>query len=132
VLRGLIQIKRPPSYLIKRSAIRLGLAAGLPFLLMPAAGNSADLAAGELLADTWCARCHGVRAGRLGPNPCAPTFSELAGEPSITEYSLRALLRSRYETMPQIMLTPDETDDIVDYFLSLKTTSRARSVATAD
>jgi len=44
----------------------------------------------------------------------------LAAEPSITEYSLRALLRSPHETMPQITLTPDEMDDIVGYILSLK------------
>jgi mono/diheme cytochrome c family protein len=126
VLRGLIQIKatagahRLNKLMIKRTAIRLGVAAGLPLLLAPAIGSAADLAAGESLADKWCAQCHAVRGNRSSSNPAAPTFSELAVEPSITEYSLRALLRSSHETMPQITFTPDQMDDIVGYILSLK------------
>ncbi len=104
----------------KRTAIRVGLAATLSIVLAPGASSAADLIAGELLADKWCAQCHGVRADRLGPNLSAPTFPELAAEPSITEYSLRALLRAPHETMPQITFTPDEMDDIVTYIISLK------------
>src|SRR5262249_19289048 len=95
-------------------------AAALPTALAPALGCAADLVAGELLAGKWCTQCHGVRADRLGPHLLAPTFPELAAEPSITEYSLRALLRSPHETMPQITLTPGEMDDIVGYIMSLK------------
>jgi mono/diheme cytochrome c family protein len=54
--------------------------------MAPGEGRSADLVAGELLAKKWCVQCHGVRADRLGPNPSAPTFPELAAESSITEY----------------------------------------------
>jgi hypothetical protein len=60
------------------------------------------------------------RSSRPAWTVSAPTFSELAAEASITAYSLRALLRSSHETMPQITLTPDEMDDIVGYILSLK------------
>jgi hypothetical protein len=55
-------------------------------------GVSADPIAGKDLAEKWCVECHGIRADRLSPNLAAPTFPELAAEPSITEYSLRALL----------------------------------------
>ena len=89
-------------------------------MLAPALSRSADLVAGRSLAEKWCAQCHGVRADRLGPNLSAPTFPKLAAEPSITEYSLRALLRAPHETMPQITLTSDEMEDIVGYILSLK------------
>ena len=104
----------------KRTAVRASLAVVLSMKLAPAASSAADIAAGELLAEKWCAECHGVRAGRLGPNLSAPTFPELAAEPSITEYSLRALLRAPHETMPQITFTPDQLDDIVGYIMSLK------------
>jgi mono/diheme cytochrome c family protein len=104
----------------KKTVIRLALATGLPLLMAPTIGSAADLVAGESLAEKWCAQCHTVRGNRPSLNPAAPTFSELAAEPSITEYSLRALLRSPHETMPQIKLTPDEMDDIVGYILSLK------------
>ena len=102
------------------NSIRVGFAMAFFVVLAPAPSNAADLAAGELLADKWCAECHGVRRGRLGPNLAAPTFPELAAEPSITEYSLRALLRAPHETMPQITFTPDQLDDIVGYIMSLK------------
>jgi mono/diheme cytochrome c family protein len=52
--------------------------------------------------------------------PGGPDIPELAAEPSITEYSLRALLRSPHERMPHITFTPDEMDDIVSYIMSLK------------
>lgn len=99
---------------------RILLAAALSIVLAPTASRSADLVAGESLAQKWCVQCHGVRADRLSPKLAAPTFPDLAAEPSITEYSLRALLRSPHETMPQITFTADEMDDIVGYILSLK------------
>ena len=111
----------------KSTAIRVVLAAALSIMMAPGAGRSADLAAGELLADKWCAQCHGVRANRPSPNLSAPTFPELATEPSITEYSLRALLRAPHETMPQLTFTPDQLDDIIGYIISLKRPERGRA-----
>ena len=96
------------------NSIRLGFA-----VAFFAPSSAADLAAGELLADKWCAECHGVRGGRLGPNLAAPTFPELAAELSITAYSLRAL-RAPHETLPQITFTPGEMEDIVGYIMSFK------------
>ena len=104
----------------RRSDIRVSLGLALPMFLASVGSYPADMVAGKSLAEKWCAECHGVRAGRLGPNPAAPTFQELAAEPSITEYSLRALLRSPHKTMPQISFTPDQLDDIVGYIMSLK------------
>ena len=104
----------------KRMGICVGLAAALSTALAAPTGVSADPVAGRNLAGKWCAECHGIRADRLSPNLAAPTFPELAAEPSITEYSLRALLRSPHETMPHITFSPEEMDDIVDYILSLK------------
>jgi hypothetical protein len=84
-------------------------------VLAPAASSAADLVAGESLAHKRCTQRHDIRADRLGPNLSAPTFPELAAEPSITEYPLRALLESPHETMPHIKFTPDELDCIVGY-----------------
>jgi mono/diheme cytochrome c family protein len=104
----------------KLTGICVGLAATLSTALTPVTGVSADPIAGQNLAGKWCAECHGIRTDKLSPNLAAPTFPELATEPSITEYSLRALLRSPHETMPQITFKDDELDDIVDYIMSLK------------
>ena len=104
----------------KRTAVRASLAVVLSMKLAPAASSAADIAAGELLAEKWCAECHSTRPERLSRNLAAPTFPELAAEPSITQYSLRAFLRSPHETMPQITFTREQMDDIVDYIMSLK------------
>ena len=106
--------------MIKRTAICVGLAAPLSTALADPTSVSADPIAGQNLAGKWCAECHGIRGDQLSPNPAAPTFPKLAAEPSITEYSLRALLRSPHETMPHITFTPDQMDDIVEYIMSLK------------
>ena len=104
----------------KRMGICVGLAAALSIVLSALTVVSADPIAGKNLADKWWVECHGIRADRLSPNLAAPTFPELAAEPSSTEYSLRALLRSPHETMPHITFTPEQMDDIVGYIMSLK------------
>ena len=75
---------------------------------------------GENLAQSWCSECHAVKPGQSSANPAAPRFSDAAAEPSITEYSLRAFLKTPHPTMPNIMMKPDDMDDIVSYILSLK------------
>ena len=103
----------------QRTAICVGLAAAFVTAMIVTC-VSADPLAGKNLAEKWCVECHGIRADRLSPNLAAPTFPELAAEPSITEYSLRALLRSPHQTMPHITFTPDQMDNIIEYIMSLK------------
>jgi mono/diheme cytochrome c family protein len=103
----------------KGTNIGTGLAAAFATAVV-VTGVSADPIAGKDLAEKWCVECHGIRADRLSPNLDAPTFPQLAAEPSITEYSLRALLRSPHETMPHITFTPEQMDDVIDYIMSLK------------
>jgi mono/diheme cytochrome c family protein len=75
---------------------------------------------GEKLAERWCGQCHAVNANQLSANPSAPPFRELAPEPSVTPYSLRVLLRSPHAIMPNLMLKPEEMDEITEYIMSLK------------
>jgi mono/diheme cytochrome c family protein len=110
----------PEPLVSERTDICVGLAVVLSIVLSDPTDARADPMAGERLAEKWCTECHGTRADRLSPNPAAPTFPKLAAEPSITEYSLRALLRSPHETMPHITFKDDELDDIVGYIMSLK------------
>ena len=69
----------------KETDIRIGLAAAFVTSVV-VTGVSADPIGGKNLAEKWCVECHGIRADRLSPNLDAPTFWELAAEPSITEY----------------------------------------------
>ena len=69
----------------KGTDIGIGLAAAFVTAMIVTC-VSADPLAGKNLAEKWCVECHGIRADRLSPNLDAPTFWELAAEPSITEY----------------------------------------------
>jgi mono/diheme cytochrome c family protein len=74
---------------------------------------------GKQLSEELCSECHAVAPGKPSPNAKAPTFARSAADPSITRYSLRAFLRTPHWTMPNIIVKPDDADDIADYLLSL-------------
>src|SRR5476651_1054251 len=98
-----------------------------PALILAAAGcataadDAVDPSAGQTLAQHWCTECHDIRpGGSQSSNRRAQHFAKLASDPSFTDYTLRATLRTQHVTMPQIIFTPDQLDDIVTYILSLK------------
>jgi mono/diheme cytochrome c family protein len=73
-----------------------------------------DPAAGRQLAEAKCRRCHGVM------NNKAPAFSAVAAMPSTTARSLSVFLRTSHPTMPNLVLTNRETEDVIAYILSLR------------
>ena len=79
-----------------------------------------DPEAGAGLAREVCAECHLVAKGQLLDPAVGPSLFEVAAHPATTELSLRAFLQTPHPTMPNLMLTPDETDDVIAYLLSLK------------
>ncbi len=101
------------------------LAAALALLLAAgharAAADGTDVARGHELARAWCTECHQVEPGRLlGPYSDVPTFTAIARQTSTTESALRAFLATPHPNMPNLKLTPDDTNEIVDYILSLR------------
>lgn len=88
--------------------------------LASGAAARADAVRGQELSEQLCSGCHAVRPGQASPVAAAPTFLRSAADASITESSLRVFLRTPHWTMPNIILKPDDTDDIVEYILSLK------------
>lgn len=87
-----------------------------------AGGHAAaqDAAAGAGLAREVCAKCHVVAADQMIDPGIGPSLLEVAEHPATTELSLRAFLRTPHATMPNLMLTPEETDDVIAYLLTLK------------
>ena len=102
-----------------RRYTRLGLVAfGLALLAAPDA--RADAAAGQRLAQQWCASCHVVDAGKPAtPMPQGPpSFHTIAGHLNPDE--LRAFLTHPHGAMPDLALSRAEIDDLIAYIASLR------------
>lgn len=80
-----------------------------------------DAMQGRELAQNVCAECHAVAPDATrSPNGHAPTFDTIAHMPGMTPMAIRVWLRSAHKEMPNIMLSRDETDDVIAYLQSLK------------
>ena len=110
-----------------RYQTRLVAMAGLVLLMVAGSrpGASAqeigDTAAGQRLAETWCSTCHVVSpAPQRGASTGAPTFAAIARMKSTTPLSLRALLLTPHDRMPDLHLSNVEIDDLTAYILGLR------------
>ncbi len=96
-----------------------------PFFIGPHHASGAILsqdsaAAGHRLAEAWCGECHAIEATPTPKATAAPDFAAIANRPSTTALSLKVFLRTNHPSMPNIVITPDQTDDLVNYILGLK------------
>ena len=80
-----------------------------------------DRQKGRILARQICGECHAVRAREPGsPSAQAPSFAAIAATRGMTARALNAFLNTSHRTMPNIMLTADQTQEIVAYILSFR------------
>jgi cytochrome c len=95
------------------------VAAGLT-LSVAALAQSGERAAGRRLATELCGDCHQARP----PFPLLyrypPSFQDIAKLPSTTRLSLKVFLRSNHKQMPNFIISKSDTDNIIDYIISLK------------
>lgn len=83
---------------------------------------------GLAVARAHCAGCHAVERGeKSSPNPFAPPFGDVANTPGMTAIALNHMLNSSHESMPLIILSPDEQWHLVAHILSLRGRSRRQS-----
>jgi len=107
------------SRLGKRGLVGLAV---LIALTLPAFGQdrAGNIAAGHDLAKTLCSDCHQVDSNDPLLPTGAPPFADVAALTSTTALSLRVFLKSNHENMPNYQLTPDQTNRLVEFILSLK------------
>jgi len=80
---------------------------------------------GLILAKQVCARCHAVDKGSsASPAAGAPPFEEIANTPGMTATALSAALHTSHATMPNLVLTAEESGNVIAYILSLKRDNR--------
>jgi cytochrome c len=93
--------------------VRLHNANGAP---LPSDGISA----GHRLAEAWCKDCHAIEPMTVGPRGSPPDFTAIANRPSTTELSLKVFFKTSHRRMPNIIIAPEQADDLASYILSLR------------
>ena len=106
-------------------ALAVVIALVAPFLVRPHNASGAILSqdstvAGRRLAEAWCTECHAIDAAPTRKVTAAPDFADIANRASTTALSLKVFLRTNHPSMPNIVIAPDQSDDLVNYILSLK------------
>ena len=81
---------------------------------------SDSISAGHRLADAWCKDCHAVEAATSGARAGPPDFTTIANRPSTTALSLKVFFKTSHRRMPNLIIAPDQADDLANYILSLK------------
>ena len=113
------------------SALAATLLCGL--LSHPAEAQTAqraELARGEHVAQLVCAACHVVARDQEFPpllKNATPSFFDVAGRPGVSAASLEHFITNTHwdpdklpMTMPNPLLTPEQTRAVARYILSLK------------
>ena len=104
-----------PKFLIL--AVYALLASGAPVL----AQELGSVDAGFGLAQEVCAECHAIDSEELiSPNIDAPAFYDVANKRGLTIMAISVWFRTPHPTMPNFVITEDESSDLIAYILSLK------------
>ena len=104
-----------------RQTVSFGLLVTAPLMLsVTAVAQPGERTAGRRLATELCGECHQVRPPFPVLYRYPPTFEDIAKLPSTTRLSLKVFLQSSHKQMPNFIISKSDTDDIVEYILSLK------------
>jgi mono/diheme cytochrome c family protein len=75
---------------------------------------------GRQVAMELCSSCHRVTEGQPRPGRGVASFFAIANLPSTTALSLKVFLRSNHKGMPNLIITESDSNELIDYILSLK------------
>lgn len=77
--------------------------------------------AGRAYAEDVCATCHAIKPGAgESPVPEAPAFEQVANTPGWNERALMVFFRTPHASMPNLVITGSDADNIIAYIMSLK------------
>ena len=80
-----------------------------------------NAAAGLEYAQKVCADCHAVEPDTAMLFSQVPSFQEVADTTGMTPRALVVWLTTSHPNMPDIILAPDDMDNVVAYIMSLRT-----------
>lgn len=80
-----------------------------------------DAARGLEYARNACSKCHLVENnGPYSANPDSPSFQDIANSPGMTGTAIAVWLQTSHPTMPDLIIPPQDTDDLIAYITSLR------------
>ena len=86
-----------------------------------ASAELGDIPRGRAYAEAVCAQCHAVApADMISPRSAATPFTVIAQLPGINERALAAFLQTPHASMPNLVVTGQERDDLIAYIMSLR------------
>ena len=92
----------------------------LLFAVPAAAQEAGNPQEGAAYVQHYCAKCHAIADEDASPQQTAPRFKDVANSSGMTATALGVWLQTSHPTMPNIMLAPNDMDNVVAYILSLK------------
>ena len=77
---------------------------------------------GRVYAREVCSPCHAVTAEQRSQRTIAiaPDFQTIANTSGMTATALRAFLQTPHPKMPNLILTPEQSADVIAFVLSLR------------
>ena len=84
------------------------------------AQHASDPVAGAAYAKQYCSKCHAIDRTGTSPEPAAPPFKDVANTKGMTATALTVWLTTSHPTMPNIVIEPNDMDNVVAFILSLK------------
>ena len=105
--------------------IRIGVFDGIWAVSACAASaqeNSGNSEAGRRYAHQVCSPCHAVTAEQASQRTIAiaPDFQSIANTSGMTATALRAFLQTPHPKMPNLILSPEQSADVIAFLLSLR------------
>jgi mono/diheme cytochrome c family protein len=80
-----------------------------------------DIDAGFQFAAQHCAGCHDIKTRNpMTTGSGVPTFATVANTAGITRTSLVVWMQTSHPDMPDLILQPQDLDNVIAYILSLK------------
>ena len=81
-------------------------------------GNAAE---GLEYAQKVCSDCHAVEKDTVMRLSQVPSFQEVADAPGMTPRALVVWLTTSHPNMPDLIIPPDDMDNVVAYIMSMRT-----------
>ena len=84
--------------------------------------GAGDPQTGHVFAKRVCSPCHAVEPGPHAPRmfDIRPDFETVANTPGMTATALNAFLLTSHPKMPNLILSPEQSADVIAYILTLR------------